>query len=236
MDVIILAAGSSERMGKIKEKNKVFMNIFGHPGIMYPIFNFAKNPHTKRIMVVYNPDQKEDIESIFRIYNFNVKFIEGGMTRSESVFNALKYVESDKVLIHDGARICIDSKTIKNVINGLEKYNAVIPGIKSTNTLKYIKNNIVQKTIDRNTVYQIQTPQGFKSKLLLKAIEPIIKNKVNITDDASAMEKIGEKVLVVSGNQENIKLTTQIDYMVSKAILYKRIKEKTENFLDKMRR
>ena len=70
----------------------------------------------------------------------------------------------------------------------------------------------------------------------MNAIEPIVKNNVNITDDATAMEKIGEKVLVVKGSPENIKLTTQIDYMVAKAILYKRIKEKTENFLDKMRR
>ncbi len=236
MDIVILAAGSSKRMGKIKEKNKVFMNIFGHPGIMYSIFNFTLNVETEKIIVVYNPEQYEKIKSIFKAYKFNVEFVKGGRTRTESVFNAIKHVSSEKVLIHDGARICIDPQTIENVINGLKKYNAVIPGIKAVNTLKYVKDNIVQKTVDRSLVYQIQTPQGFNRNLLMNAIEPIVKNNVNITDDATAMEKIGEKVLVVKGSPENIKLTTQIDYMVAKAILYKRIKEKTENFLDKMRR
>jgi 2-C-methyl-D-erythritol 4-phosphate cytidylyltransferase len=236
MDVIILAAGTSKRMGKIREKNKVFMNIFGHPGIMYPIFNFKQNSEIKRIIVAYNPDQYEDIKSIFEPYKFDIEFVKGGKTRTESVLNAIKHVSSEKVLIHDGARICVDIQTIENVIKGLKEYNAVIPGIKAVNTLKYVKNNIVQETIDRSLIYQIQTPQGFDTKLLMTAIEPMVKNNVNITDDATAMEKIGEKVLVVDGNPENIKLTTQIDYMVSKAILYKRIKEKTENFLDKMRR
>ncbi len=237
MDVIILAAGSSNRMGKIREPNKVYMNILGHPAIMYPIFSFKQSVNKCRILVVYNKDNYDYVRELFDRYRFDVKLIEGGSQRQESVYKALKFVKSEKVLIHDGARVCVDVEIIQNVLDGLENSNAVIPVIKATNTLKQVKNGIVEKTINREEIYEVQTPQGFKTELLIKAYELIKKNKVNITDDASAMEYYEKEVSIVEGKRENIKLTTKIDYMLAKAIIYKRLNEsKTNNFLDNMRR
>ncbi len=237
MDVIILAAGSSTRMGKLKEKNKVFMNILGHPAIMYPVFLFTQAIKNGEIFIVYKEEQYDFIKDLFSKYKVNVKFVNGGNERFDSVYNALKHVKSDKVLIHDGARVCVDLKVIQNVIDALNDHDAVVPAIKSKNTLKYIEGNFVKETLDRSKVYQIQTPQGFKTSLLIKAIELIKEKGVNITDDASAVEYAGEKVYVVQGNEENLKITSNIDYMLSKAILYKRLNDKkTINFLDTIRR
>jgi 2-C-methyl-D-erythritol 4-phosphate cytidylyltransferase len=173
MDVIILGAGKSSRMGKIRDRNKVYMNIFGHPAIMYPIFIFSQFKEiieNGKIIITYCKGQYEHAKNIFNSYKFNVELVEGGDSRQESVYNALKHAKSDKVLIHDGARVCVSKKIVKNMIDTLNNHDAVVVGIKATDTLKRIEDGIVKETLNREKIYKIQTPQGFKTKLIIEAL------------------------------------------------------------------
>jgi 2-C-methyl-D-erythritol 4-phosphate cytidylyltransferase len=124
---------------------------------------------------------------------------------------------SDWVLIHDSARPFIDRKFITEVIMAAKKTGAAITGVPIKATIKSIKSGgLVDRTLDRSNLWEIQTPQVFKKELILKAYKEF--SKRNVTDDSSLVEKLGKKVKIVPGSYENIKITTKEDLLFAQAI------------------
>lgn len=214
---IIVAAGSGTRMGG--QINKVFMPLGESTVIDHTINAFSQVEEISDIILV---TRECDIELCKRFNN--IKVIKGGKTRQESVYNGLMCVEnSDIVLIHDGARALILPETIKAVIDDTKKYGAAAVGVSSKDTLKQVDDEgFIEKTLDREKIFFIQTPQVFKTKEIIKAHEKAVKDGFSATDDCALYEKYIGRVKVTEGRYDNIKLTTPDDMVTAENILKKR--------------
>ena len=218
--VIVVAAGSSSRMKGI---NKTFLSLVGIPVIARTLSVFENSPAISRIIVVTAKESVNEMQLICD--NFMISKVTdivcGGDNRHQSVMNGIKMLagEENKVLIHDGARPFIDSKTVTDVANALDRYDAALCVRKINDTVKKVNlDGVVEKTVDRTYLYSAQTPQGVDVKKYLKACEAC-ENVDAFTDDASIMEAAGFTVLAVEGNVKNIKITTREDIILAEAFI-----------------
>lgn len=206
---IVLAAGKASR-SKLSY-NKVFYKIDDKPIVFLAALNFIEDNDCQKVFVVCKNKEEETFKSIFKDIE-KISFVSGGETRQESVYNALKLVNSDYVIIHDAARPFYSNKLLTNLKNKLVNYDCVIPVIDSIDTLKIVRNNKVIKTINREEVKRVQTPQGFKTSNILLAHKKADNNLYS--DDSSMIEDIlNEEVYVIDGEKENIKFTNQDDFI-----------------------
>ena len=206
---IVLAAGKASR-SKLSY-NKVFYKIDDKPIVFLSALNFIEDKDCHKIFVVCQNKEEETFKLIFKNIE-KISFVSGGETRQESVYNALKLVDSDYVIIHDAARPFYSKKLLTNLKNKLVNYDCVIPVIDSIDTLKIVRNNKVIKTINREEVKRVQTPQGFKTSNILLAHKKADNNLYS--DDSSMIEDIlNEEVFVIDGEKENIKFTNQDDFI-----------------------
>lgn len=205
---IILAAGNSTRSGL--NYNKVLFEINGCPIISLSCKAFIDDLSCKKIFLVCKENELNEFKTIFN----NVKKIEyviGGDTRQQSVYNALKKVNSDYVLIHDGARPYFTPILLNRLLAKLKECDAVIPVWSMTDTIKVVKNDIVVKTLKRDELKRVQTPQAFKTEIIKKAHE-MAKN-VDYNDDSSMIEELLDvKVHVIDGEYTNTKYTFKEDF------------------------
>jgi 2-C-methyl-D-erythritol 4-phosphate cytidylyltransferase len=223
---IIPAAGMGSRMNM--SKNKLYINLDGKPVLYHTLKKFINNSFIEQVLVVLQEGEIEHFQnSILNLLGSKknkIKTVVGGKTRKESVFNGLKAasVKSDYIIIHDGARPLVTDKIINNVIGSLEEEEAITTGVKVKDTIK-IKdhNNYVVKTVNRENLVTIQTPQAFNYKLIKKAHQNKFFDK-KITDDAYLIELMNKKVKIIEGSYENIKITTQIDLTIAEEILKSR--------------
>jgi 2-C-methyl-D-erythritol 4-phosphate cytidylyltransferase len=228
---IVVAGGKGLRMGsKIK---KQYLHLDGVPVLTRTIMAFEKCESVHEIVLVI-PKTDIDIckKNIIEPYGFkkNIRLIEGGEQRQNSVLNGLKYVCERKnpekeiiVLIHDGVRPFIDQNLIKGSIKNAIKFGACIPGVKICDTIKKINPDLtVDKTIERDCLYSVQTPQVFKLGLILNAFDHAVKTSFTGTDDASLVEYSGQKVHVIEGSKLNIKITTPEDLILGKSLIDKK--------------
>ena len=203
--LIITAGGTSSRYGKT---NKLLEKINGKTVIEYTISRFLNFDEIEEIIVPTNITIIDELKNI--ISDKRIKIINGGNTRQESVYNALRQVHSDYVLIHDGARPLIKEDTIKEVFETVQKKDAVSVMTKTTDTIKEVdENGRIIKTIDRSKLYNTQTPQAFKTELIKNAHEKL--KGQTYTDDCSMLEKLNIPVYMVNGDYTNIKITTKSD-------------------------
>jgi len=219
LSAIIVAAGQGKRLKAALPKPLVKVGKL--PAIIYSLNTLDKHPQVGEIIVVVNADNQRSIIRLIQGYTFKKikSFILGGKLRQDSVYNGLKNInpQSDWVLIHDSARPFIDRQTISKVIRAAKITGCAIVAVKPKATIKYSqKNNIVKKTLDRDTLWEVQTPQVFKKELILRAYKKYANGKV--TDDASLVEKLGGDVLIVQGKYENIKITTAEDLLLAELI------------------
>jgi 2-C-methyl-D-erythritol 4-phosphate cytidylyltransferase len=144
--------------------------------------------------------------------------VDGGKRRQDSVLNCLKALDPacDMVLVHDSARPFIDHELVSRVIEGVSASGACICGVPVKGTVKRVAGLYVDETIDRSTLWEIQTPQGFTKDVILKAYERY--GDADVTDDASLVERLGVRVKVVPGSYWNIKVTTPEDIVLGQAI------------------
>ncbi len=225
---IILAAGKGSRAAlKI---NKVLFAFEKKSILGYSIESFVDQ--VDGIVVVHQPKEKQAILEELKEHQLLEKislFVQGGETRQESVYNALKQLPQkvEKVLIHDGARPFVSKKLIKNIVSSLKIYQGVVPALPLKDTIKKIdEKGYVDKTLFREELIAAQTPQGFNKNLLIKAYQKGEKEGFIATDDASLVENLGEKVFTVEGEETNIKITTPQDFDIAWSIL-----NKTKNFI-----
>jgi len=152
------------------------------------------------------------------------RLVLGGKRRQDSVYNGLKALnpKSDWVLIHDSARPFIRQAAVSKVIRAAKKTGAAILAVKPKATIKVAKqNNLVGETLDRDKLWEVQTPQVFKKSLILQAYKKFSRREV--TDDAALAEESGADVLLVEGTYQNIKITTAEDLLVA-GLIVKRFK------------
>lgn len=222
--VIIPAAGSGKRF---KSRNPKPLVLLGKkPIIVYALEIFQKCSLIDSIIVVAGRSQLPRFNQILRRYKLSKvkKIIAGGATRRASVLNGLKALDSyiDIVLIHDGARPFVTKEMVHKSIAAAVKNGAAIIAVPVKPTIKQVnpKTLTVTATLKRDTLFEVQTPQVFRKKIILEAHR---KNKINNpSDDALLVEKLGKKVQVVEGSYQNIKITTQDDLIFAESILKSR--------------
>ena len=205
ISAIITAGGTSSRFGNT---NKLLEKINGKEIIQYTVDAFL-DAEIAEIIICANCSIIENLSEMFK-NNPNIKIIEGGKTRQESVYKGLQAANCDYVLIHDGARPMITDEIIKNTIAKVINKKAVSVMTKTVDTIKEVdENGKIIKTIDRSKLYNTQTPQAFEYNLIKTAHEKL-QNK-NFTDDAGMIEALGFDVYIVEGDYRNIKVTTKSD-------------------------
>ncbi len=222
---IVLAAGSGSRMNS--DVPKQYMDLGGKEVIYYSLNEFQKSEVDDIILVT----RKEDIDycrkSIVEKYGFDkVKdVIEGGSERYWSVRNGLDRVNgSEYVIIHDGARPCIDHDMIIRLMKEVIVNGACTVGVPAKDTIKVVDADCFGvDTPDRSTLWQVQTPQAFNYADLVNAYKEMQRdNNHNVTDDTMIVEKYrGLKSKLIYGNYKNIKITTPEDIDVAKIFLNK---------------
>ena len=214
---VIVAAGKGTRMGA--DKNKVFLELMGKTILEWTVDVFENASCIDEIVIVTN-----DIEGagdLFKDYKKVASITAGGETRQESVKNGLLVATGDIAVIHDGARALILEKEIVAAIEATEKYGAAAVGVKSKDTLKKAdKDGFIVKTVDREFIYNIQTPQVFKMAEIRKMHKLADDN--SFTDDCGLAESFGARIKIVEGSYDNIKITTPDDMEIAKKILKNR--------------
>lgn len=207
---VIVAAGSASRMGGI---DKVMAPLDGEPMIVKTVRAFQQCDAIREIVIVTRQDLLVPIMDLCHGFDKVQIVITGGSSRPESVEKGLNAL-SDKVklaAIHDGARPLVTGQVIDRVVRAANTYGAAAPAIPVKDTIKAVKGGIVETTPDRNTLRAVQTPQVFDIDLLKAALKKAGQDGAQITDDCSAVERMGMSVRMVEGDERNIKVTTPLD-------------------------
>jgi 2-C-methyl-D-erythritol 4-phosphate cytidylyltransferase len=220
---IILAGGTGKRMGA--STNKQFLLLDNKPLIVHTLQVFEECRTIDGIYLVANQKDLPVIqEEILETYRFSklVKIVIGGRLRQDSVRNGLEAIDTpcDTVVIHDGARPFVSPAFIEKGIYLMEMFDAIIPALPVKDTIKVIsKEGFVVKTLERESLWAIQTPQTFKFDLILRAYKEGMAKKACGYDDATFLEMMGKKVKVIEGSPYNMKITTPEDLVMAKGML-----------------
>lgn len=227
LSVVVLAAGNSSRMNKDysdnnKFINKQFIEICGTPILIHTLRSFEKLDYVEEILIVTRKSEIDRVKKLVSDYGISKirDVIEGGDIRRDSAFNALNYgLKCGYTAIQDGARLFSNKKIIDDTFDAAKKYGAAAPAVEVKDTLKQVdEKGFVVSTPDRSVFRQIQTPQIFKTELILKAHKKAREDGYIGTDDCSFAEYAGEPVMLVKGDYNNIKVTTKEDINIAEAI------------------
>ncbi len=215
--VIIVAGGSGKRMGAGMPKQ--FLELAGRPVLMHTIERFRAFDQSVEIITVLPENQLLHWIGLQKKYSFTIPqtIVKGGTSRFNSVKNGLKFVEIPSlVAIHDGVRPFVSLDTIRRCFETAEKTGNAIPSISPVESLRIISGD-ENRPVNRLNVKQIQTPQVFRAELIKKAY--LQDYRPEYSDDATVLESIGEKINLIEGNRENIKITNPEDLLISDALL-----------------
>ena len=218
VSVVFPAAGQAHRMQV--GLNKVFLTLAGKPMLLRTLLTFSKVPSVGELIVAVGADEVEAVKGLLSHVKGLApwRVVEGGTERQYSIRNGLAVVseEADIVLVHDAARPLVRRETIRVV----RADGAGIVAVPEKNTIKIAaEDGTVAATPPRKTLWQVQTPQGFRKEILLEANRRADEDGFLGTDDASLVERIGVSVRIVQGEYSNIKVTTPEDMVVAEAIL-----------------
>lgn len=220
---IIVAAGKGKRMNN--KVNKILLLLNDKPIIYHSIQPFEDSALIDKILLIANKDDFIDLNNVIKENNFKkVEVIEGGEERQDSVYNGVRLLkdakEDDIVIIHNGVNPFISSSLIEEVIKNAKEHGACAAAFKAKDTIKEgDEDNFVLKTLDRERLWQMQTPQAAEYKLLVRAFVRAYNDNYYGTDDARLIERLGEKVKIVECSRENFKITTPIDLNNARLLL-----------------
>ena len=210
-------AGDAEPLGHASQAApKQFLELAGVPILIHTLRAFAAVKEVSSIVVAVRATEMERLTAQVTEHGFadRVRVVEGGDSRQESVWNALRALDCDPddvVLVHDAVRPLIEPAVISRVIEAVEKHDAAIVGLPAVDTIKQVERTadgaLVTATIPREYIVQAQTPQGFRCGLLRKAFEEAEADGFAGTDEASLAERAGKQVFVVPGSPSNLKIT-----------------------------
>lgn len=217
---VIVAAGSARRMGGV---DKIMAELKGEPLILHTVRAFQETEVIGEIVIVTRPDLIESISQICKKAGMDkvTAVIAGGETRQESVNRGLGSLKKGTKLaaIQDGARPLVTPQLIDRVVRAAHTYGAAAPGVPVKDTVKEVQGGIVLRTPDRSTLYAAQTPQVFDFDLIRGALTKAEKEKAALTDDCSAVERMGMSVRMVEGDERNFKVTTRQDLLLARVML-----------------
>jgi len=214
---LIVAGGSGKRMGI--ETPKQFLELAGRPVLMHTIERFKSFNDSIEIITVLPENQLRHWLYLQEKYSFTIPqtLVKGGIHRFFSVKNGLKFVNVPGIVaIHDGVRPFVSIDTIKRCFETAEKLGNAIPSVSPADSLR-ILNDKGSQPLNRLNVKQIQTPQVFNADLIKKAY--LQEYSPEFSDDATVLERSGEKINLIEGNRENIKITNPEDLLISSALL-----------------
>jgi 2-C-methyl-D-erythritol 4-phosphate cytidylyltransferase len=215
--VVIVAGGSGKRMGV--DTPKQFLELAGRPVLMHTIERFKEFNDTIEIITVLPENQLRFWNELQKKYSFDISntLVKGGTKRFFSVKHGLEFVNTPGlVAIHDGVRPLVRVETIKRCFETAEKYGNAIPVISPADSLR-IETEQGNNPVNRLQIKQVQTPQVFDAALIKKAYKQDY--DPGFTDDATVLEKTGEKIQMVEGNRENIKITNPEDLFIAQTLL-----------------
>jgi len=215
---VIVAAGTASRMGGI---DKVMAPIGGEPMIVRTVRAFQECDAIQEIVIVTREDLIVPIMDLCHRFKKVQAVVAGGASRQESVsmgFSALSK-KVKLVAVQDGARPLITWQVIDRTVRAANSYGAAAPAIPVKDTIKTVKGGVVIETPDRKTLQAVQTPQVFDIDLLKAALKKAAEDEAEVTDDCSAVERMGMSVKIVEGDERNIKVTTPLDLKIAELFL-----------------
>lgn len=229
---VIVAAGSSQRMGN----DKIFTALGGLPVLVRSIRAFEEADAVDEIIVVTREEKLQMVADLIKKYELGKvsKVIIGGKTRVESCLAGVSEAahRAELIAIHDGARPLVSQRIIRETVRAADEFYAAVPVVRSTDTLKVLdEKGVVTGSVDRETIFRVQTPQVFRADLIKGALTEAMKRGLPITDDCSAMELMGIQTHTVEGDEDNLKLTTPRDMVLAEAIL----KDRGNEYADRAR-
>lgn len=214
---IITAGGKGLRMGA--EIPKQFLNLAGKPILLHTLEKFDSIENRGEIVVVLPENEVSTWQEILKKFDVKIphQITTGGTTRFLSIQNGLaKLPDSGYLAIHDGVRPLLSKHLIYNAFEQAIKHKAVIPVIDITDSLREITSENTNKSIDRNRIKAVQTPQVFEINLLKAAYKNA--TSTDFTDDAAVVEAFGHPVHLISGEKQNIKITQPFDLIIAEQV------------------
>lgn len=227
---VILAGGKGTRMGNV-EKPKQFMELGGKPIIAHTIEKFVLQPEFEEVIVLSPKQWIRHTEDIIRKYiptAKDVKVLEGGTTRNETIMNSIRYIEEtyglseDTIIVtHDSVRPFVSNRILRENVEATLKYGACDTVVPASDTIVCsVNNESITDIPDRSKMYQGQTPQSFKALQLKNLYESLTEEEKNILTDACKILVLkGETVQLVQGEVWNIKITYPYDMKVAQSLL-----------------
>ncbi len=209
---ILVAAGRGERMGA--PRPKAFLTLAGEPLLLKSARVFDAAPSVGSLVAVVPAADVLTARALLQPLRKLVAVVAGGERRQDSVLEGLRQAPSGfdgVVLVHDAARPLVDEALIEAVVAAAARVGAALPVLPLVDTIKRVRADRVIETLDRSELGAAQTPQGFRLDLLLRAYEEAFRDRVTVTDEAVALERMGAPVAVVPGSARNRKITTPED-------------------------
>ena len=224
---VIVAAGTASRMGGI---DKVMAELDGEPMIARTVRTFQNCDAISEIVVVTRPDLIVPIMSLCAGFDKVKAVVAGGASRLESVKLGLNALSNrvQLVAVQDGARPLVSDAVIDRTVRAAHSYGAAAPAVPVHDTIKLARDRRVTETPDRSMLFAVQTPQVFDAGLLKAALQSALTEHAALTDDCSAVERLGKAVYLTDGDEENIKITTPLDLIVAETILRRREEREAE--------
>ena len=218
---LVAAAGSSSRMGGI---NKLLQPLGGVPVLARTLQALEKSSRVDEIIVATREEDLAEIAHLCHTYGITkcTKVIRGGESRAHSVMLAALEAgtETELLAVQDGARPLVTPELIDNVIAAASRSGAAAPAIPVKDTIKRVKEDgAVAGTLERSALRAVQTPQVFQADILKAALQSVFEQGIEVTDDCSAVEKLGKAVYLIDGDEANLKITTPMDLVLAEAIL-----------------
>ncbi|KAK3166180.1 hypothetical protein QOZ80_1AG0042470 [Eleusine coracana subsp. coracana] len=220
VSVILLSGGQGKRMGASMPKQ--YLPLLGLPIALHSLKTFCQLMEVKEVVVVCDPDYKDIFEGSIDNLHIPLKFACPGKERQDSVFNGLQEIDgsSELVCVHDSARPLVSSKDVKKVLEDAAVHGAAVLGVPVKATIKEANSDsFVVKTLDRKTLWEMQTPQVMKPNLLRDGFELVNRDGLEVTDDVSIVEYLKHPVFITEGSYTNIKVTTPDDLLLAERLM-----------------
>jgi 2-C-methyl-D-erythritol 4-phosphate cytidylyltransferase len=221
---IIPAAGVGQRMGR--QTPKPYLTLAGKPILAHTLDIFEKTREVDEVTLVVHPRELDYCQDkVLSRFTFKkvLRLVPGGKERQDSVYHALKVLQNEDdlelVLVHDGVRPFITPDQIRRVLEAARRHGGAVLGLPAQDTLKRVDpEGLILQTLERQDIWQIQTPQAFQAPLLWRAfVEAYGRNHYG-TDEASLVEELNHPVVVVPGSSFNLKITTPEDLQMAEAL------------------
>lgn len=219
--VIIPAAGIGKRVGQ--KIPKQYLEIQGKPILVYTLEKFEKCDLIDEVILVCGKTYIEKIKQFVKKYNLLKinQIVPGSELRQDSVANGLNVLSDSikTVLVHDAVRPFVSIKKIEEVIKTVWEFGAAFLAISEKNTVWEAKNGLVTQFLNRETIWEAQTPQGFRVDWLQEGYQKAKEDHYYGTDEVSLVKRLGYPIRVIPGDEKNIKITTPLDLQIGNVIL-----------------